>query len=103
MSGLVLVPGPAHPDLAADIAQILGLAVIPVQVERFPDGELSVRLLEPVRGLTAVIVQPTGPPVDSHLVELLALADACRRSAADKVIAVVPYLGYARGDRRHGR
>jgi ribose-phosphate pyrophosphokinase len=53
--------------------------------------------------LSAVIVQPTGPPVDANLVELLALADACRRAAAARVIAVVPYLGYARGDRRHGR
>jgi len=103
MSGLAIVPGSAHPSLAADIGQIVGAPVVPVQVDRFPDGELSVRLLETVRGRVAVIVQPTGPPVDTHLVELLALADACRRSAADRVIAVTPYLGYARGDRRHGR
>jgi ribose-phosphate pyrophosphokinase len=103
MSGLVIIPGSAHAGLAADIGPLVGAPVVPVQVDRFPDGELSVRLLEAVRGRAAVIVQPTGPPVDTHLVELLALADACRRAAADRVIAVTPYLGYARGDRRHGR
>lgn len=71
-------------------------------IERFPDGELSAVLLEPVRGRHAVIVQPSGPPVDEHLVELLALVDACRRAAAERVTAVVPYFGYARGDRRGG-
>lgn len=102
-SGLVIVPGSAHPKLATEIARLTGVSQIPVQVDRYPDGELTVRLLEAVRGRSAVIVQPTGPPVDAHLVELLALADACRRAAAAHVIAVVPYLGYARGDRRHGR
>jgi ribose-phosphate pyrophosphokinase len=102
-STVVVIPGSAHPAMAADIARILGVPLVPVHLERFPDGELSVRLLEAVRGLTAVVVQPTGPPVDANLVELLALTDACRRAAAERVIAVVPYLGYARGDRRHGR
>ena len=103
MPDVAIVPGSAHPALAAEVARILDAPVVPVAPERFPDGELSVRLLEPVRALSAVIVQPTGPPVDANLVELLALADACRRAAAARVIAVVPYLGYARGDRRHGR
>ena len=103
VSDCAIVPGSAHPALAADVARILDAPVVPVELERFPDGELSVRLLEPVRALSAVIVQPTGPPVDANLVELLALADACRRAAAARVIAVVPYVGYARGDRRHGR
>jgi len=103
MSDIAIVPGSAHPALAADVARILDAPVVPVELERFPDGELAVRLLEPVRALSAVIVQPTGPPVDANLVELLALADACRRAAAARVIAVVPYVGYARGDRRHGR
>lgn len=102
-TGLVLVSGTAHPGLADDIARIAGLSQVPVQIDRYPDGELTVRLLEPVRGRCAVIVQPLGPPVDAHLVELLALADACRRAAAARIVAVVPYLGYARGDRRHGR
>jgi ribose-phosphate pyrophosphokinase len=103
VSDIAIVPGSAHPALAADVARILDAPVVPVDLERFPDGELSVTLREPVRALSAVIVQPTGPPVDANLVELLALADACRRAAAARVIAVVPYVGYARGDRRHGR
>lgn len=102
-SDIAIVPGSAHPALAAEVARILDAPVVPVELERFPDGELAVRLLEPVRALSAVIVQPTGPPVDANLVELLGLADACRRAAAARVIAVVPYVGYARGDRRHGR
>jgi ribose-phosphate pyrophosphokinase len=102
-STLAIIPGSAHPAMAAEIARLVTAPLVPVHLERFPDGELSVRLLEAVRGLTAVVVQPTGPPVDANLVELLALTDACRRAAAERVIAVVPYLGYARGDRRHGR
>ncbi len=72
-------------------------------VERFPDGELSVRLGEPVRRRDVFIVQPTSPPVNEHLVELLAFADACRRASAERITAIVPYFGYARADRRKGR
>jgi ribose-phosphate pyrophosphokinase len=99
---LAILAGSGHAALAMDIAQALGISMVPVARERFPDGELSVRLLESVRGRQAVIVQPTGPPVDDHVLELLALADACRRAAAGRVIAIVPYFGYARGDRRGG-
>jgi ribose-phosphate pyrophosphokinase len=62
-----------------------------------------VRLDEPVRGREVFIVQPTSPPVNEHLVELLAFADACRRASAERITAVVPYFGYARADKRHGR
>jgi ribose-phosphate pyrophosphokinase len=99
---LAILAGSGHEALAMHIAQALGVSTLPVARERFPDGELSVRLMESVRGRQAVIVQPTGPPVDDHVLELLALADACRRAAASRVIAVVPYFGYARGDRRGG-
>lgn len=99
---LAVIAGSAHPALASEIARALGAPELPVAIERFPDGELSAVVLGPVRGRIAVIVQPTGPPVDEHLVELLALTDACRRAAAGRVVAVVPYFGYARGDRRGG-
>jgi ribose-phosphate pyrophosphokinase len=102
MHDLAIIAGSGHERLAADVSRIVGVPCVPVEHERFPDGELGVRLLEPVFGRRAVIVQPTGPPVDEHLVELLALADACRRAAAERVVAVVPYFGYARGDRRAG-
>jgi ribose-phosphate pyrophosphokinase len=62
-----------------------------------------VRLDEPVRGREVFLVQATAPPVNDHLIELLAFADACRRSAAARITAVVPYFGYARADKRHGR
>jgi ribose-phosphate pyrophosphokinase len=100
LAELAIVPGSAHPALATDLAGCLGAPALAVERERFPDGELFVRLGASVRGRTAVIVQPTGPPVDEHLVELLAVADACRRAAAERIVAVVPYFGYARGDRR---
>ena len=94
--------GTANPDLAAAIARQLGVGLGARVVGRFPDGELSVRIEEPVRDREVFLVQPTAPPVDSHLFELLATADACHRSAAARITAVVPYLGYARSDKRHG-
>lgn len=72
-------------------------------IERFPDGEVSAQLLESVRRKEVFLVQSLSPPVNDHLIELLAMADACRRSAAARITAVVPYLGYARSDKRHGR
>ncbi len=99
----VLFAGSANPELAAAVAAELGVRPGARDVERFPDGETSVRLDEPVRGRDVIVVQPTAPPVNDHLVELLAFADACRRSAAARLTAVVPYFGYARSDKRHGR
>lgn len=99
----VLFGGTANPGLAEAVARELGVAPGRSEVERFPDGELSVRLLESVRRKDVYVVQPTSPPVNDHLVELLAFADVCRRAAAARVTAVVPYFGYARADRRVGR
>ena len=72
-------------------------------IERFPDGEISVRLAESVKEQKVFILQPTSPPVDTNLMELLAFADACRRSSAAQITAVVPYFGYARSDKRQGK
>lgn len=102
MAEFVLFAGTANPGLAAAIAAELGVRLGACTIERFPDGETTVRLDEPVRGRDVFLVQPTGPPVNDNLVELLACADACRRSAAGRVVAVVPYFGYARSDKRHG-
>jgi ribose-phosphate pyrophosphokinase len=66
----------------------------------FPDGEFNFQILENVRGSDVFIVQPTSPPVDSHLMELLIMIDALRRSSADRITAVIPYYGYARGDKK---
>src|SRR5918911_5548606 len=100
--GMTIFAGTANPGLAQSIARELGVRLGACEVERFPDGETSVRLDEPVRGREVFVVQPTSPPVNDHLVELLAFADSCRRASAARVTAVVPYFGYARSDRRDG-
>jgi ribose-phosphate pyrophosphokinase len=101
--GPLLLAGTGNPALAAGVAAALGQPLGRCASQRFPDGETAVELEESVRGRCVVLLQPTAPPVNDHLVELLALADACRRAAAARIVAVVPYLGYARGDRRGGR
>lgn len=98
-----IISGGGNPRLAAAIAAELGVPLAPSAIERFPDGELSVEIGEPVRGRTVFLIQSTGPLVNDRLVELLLLTDACRRAAAGRVIALVPYFGYARSDRRMGR
>jgi ribose-phosphate pyrophosphokinase len=102
-NGCVLFGGSANPALAEQVASTLGIPLGQSRVQRFPDGEVSVELGESVRRKEVLVLQPTSPPVDQNLVELLVFADAARRSAADRVTAVVPYFGYARSDRRHGR
>ncbi len=103
MDSFTIFSGTANPELAASIARELGVALGACTVERFPDGEVSVWLNEPVRRKEVFIVQPTSPPVNEHLIELLAFADACRRASAARITAIVPYFGYARADKRHGR
>jgi ribose-phosphate pyrophosphokinase len=100
---LAITTGSANPALAAGLAESLDSRLIPCRTERFPDGEIGVQLLAPVRDRTVVIVQSTSPPVNDHLVELLALVDACRRAAALQIKVIVPYFGYARADKRKGR
>lgn len=95
-----LLSGTAHPALGESVARALGVAPLPCALERTPDGELLVRVDERVRGRRVAIVQPTPAPVGEHLLELLLLADACWRVGALHVSAAVPYLGYARQDRR---
>jgi ribose-phosphate pyrophosphokinase len=95
--------GSANPALAAAIARTLGVRIGACAVDRFPDGEVAVELLEPVRRRDVFLLQPTSPPVNDHLVELLTLADACRGAAAARITVVMPYFAYARADKRHGR
>lgn len=96
----VLLAGSSHPDLAKDLAGELGLSLGSCRLARFPDGELDVSLTEPVRGAEVFILQTLNAPVGEHLMELALLSDACHRGGAASVTAVVPYLGYARQDRR---
>lgn len=99
----ILFTGTANPNLAASISRELGVQLGACEIQQFPDGEISVKLNQPVRCKEVFILQPTSPPVNEHLVELLVFADACRRASAAHVTAIVPYFGYARADKRHGR
>ncbi len=97
---LVIVAGSGNPLLADSVAERLGARVCRSILERFPDTELHVEIDESVRGGDVYLLQPTGPPVDDHLMELIFLADACRRAGAARLTGVIPYYGYARQDRR---
>ena len=97
---LKLFSGSAHPELSREIAAFLGVAVGQARLRRFPDSEVSFQIDENIRGTDVFIVQPTSNPVDEHLVELLIMIDAFRRSSAARITAVLPYYGYARQDRK---
>jgi len=92
--------GSAHPELARGIAEILSLPVGQAKLRRFPDSEVSFQIEENIRGTDVFVVQPTSPPVDEHIMELLVMIDAFRRSSAARITAVIPYYGYARQDRK---
>ena len=97
---MVVFAGNANPALAKDIARHLMLPLGQANVGRFSDGEINVEILENIRGRDVFIVQPTCPPTNDHLMELLIMADACRRASASRITAVIPFFGYARQDRR---
>ena len=97
---LKVFSGSAHPQLAAEIAEFLGVELGQARLRRFPDTEVSFQIDENIRGTDVFIVQPTCAPVDSHLMELMIMTDAFRRSSAARITAVIPYYGYARQDRK---
>ena len=97
---ITLFTGNANPALAHDIARHLMVPVGRASVGRFSDGEVNVEIMENVRGRDVFLVQSTCPPVNENLMELLIMADACRRASAASITAVVPYFGYSRQDRR---
>lgn len=96
---LRLLTGSANPALAAEIADHMKARLTDVEVSRFSDGEIFVKINENVRGRDVFIVQPTSPPAEK-LLELLLLIDAARRASAHRIAAVIPYFGYARADRK---
>ena len=97
---LAILAGNANPELAHRIARHMMQPLGRIQVGRFSDGEVLVEVYENVRGRDVFIVQSTCPPVNDNLMELLVMADACRRASAASITAVIPYFGYARQDRR---
>jgi len=97
---LTIFAGSANLLLAESIASEHGLRLGHRSLQRFPDGELHVELQDSIRGHDVYIIQPMSPPVDENLMDLLFLADASRRAGAARLTAIVPYLAYARQDRR---
>jgi ribose-phosphate pyrophosphokinase len=99
-SSMAVFSGNANQALAYDITRHLHLPLGRASVGRFSDGEITVELMENVRGRDVFIVQPTSPPANDNLMELLVMVDACRRASAGRITAVMPYFGYSRQDRR---
>lgn len=92
--------GTANPKLAAETARYLSLPLGKITVDKFSDGEIQVEIIENVRGRDIYLIQPTCQPSNDNLMELAVMADAMRRASAARITAVIPYLGYARQDRR---
>jgi len=95
-----LFSGRAHPELAKRVCDYLGLPLGRAIMGNFPDGEISCKIDEDVRGRDVFIVQPTCPPVNENLMELLIMIESVKRASAARVTAVMPYYGYARQDRK---
>src|SRR3977135_918949 len=97
---IAVFTGKANPALAQEITRHLHVPLGRAHVGRFSDGEVNGELMENVRGRDVFILQPTCPPANDTLMELLVMVDACRRASAARITAVVPYFGYSRQDRR---
>jgi ribose-phosphate pyrophosphokinase len=97
---LVVTAGNANPQLAHEIAEYLGTRLAEAEVSQFSDGEVFVQVNENVRGADVFVIQPTCPPVNQNLMELLIMIDALKRASAFRITAVIPYFGYGRQDRK---
>jgi len=97
---LKLFSGSGNPQLAREIADVLEVPLADLSIFRYADGEVGVRIEESVRGEDVFVIQPTSPPVNENLIEMLVIIDALRRASADRITAVLPYFGYARQDRK---
>lgn len=95
-----ILSGTAHRDLAERIAAKAGEKLCDVQISRFPDGEIFMKIVENVRGRDVYIIQPTSYPPNENLMELLIMIDAAKRASASRITAVLPFYGYARQDRK---
>jgi len=97
---VILVPGPASQNLGQKIAETLNARIVPVKLKTFPDGEYCLRFDGDVKDEEVIVVQTTGPPQDTNIMQLLMMLDAAKDLGAEKVTAVVPYLAFARQDKR---
>ncbi len=100
LNEMKILAGNANPALAESICNHLQTPLTKAEVRRFSDGEIFVEIGENVRGRDTFIIQPTCPPVNDNLMELMIIADALRRASARRITAVLPYYGYARQDRK---
>jgi len=100
MDKLAIFTGNAHPDLAKNICKYLKVKPADAFVSRFSEGEVRVKINDNIRGKDVFIVQPTCPPTNENLMELLIMMDALKRASAQRITAVIPYFGYARQDRK---
>jgi len=100
LEGMKIFSGTGNPTLSTEIAEQLGVNLGSLRISRFSDGETYVKFDETVRGVDAFIIQPTCPPVDQNLVELLIQIDALKRASADRITTVIPYYGYARQEKK---
>ena len=100
MNDLKLFSGTANPALSERIAEYLGVPLGRISLGTFPDGEISCKIDEDVRGRDVFLLQPTCPPVNDHIMQLLVMIDSCKRASAERITPVLPYFGYARQDRK---
>jgi ribose-phosphate pyrophosphokinase len=100
MRNFKVFSGSAHPQLAAEICANMDYPLGQVSRSRFSDGEIGIQISESVRGQDIFIIQPACPPANDNLMEILLMIDALKRSSASSIIAVMPYFGYARQDRK---
>jgi ribose-phosphate pyrophosphokinase len=98
---ITLLAGSANPMLANEISRALKTEITPIVIKHFNDGEIYVHIEKSVRGSDVFIIQPTSPPVNESLMQLLLITDACKRASAREINAVIPYFGYSRQDRKN--
>jgi len=96
-----LLAGTSNLELAKEISSCLKVPITPIETKHFSDGEIYVHIEKSVRGSNVFIIQPTSPPVNQNLMQLLLIVDACKRASAKEINVVVPYYGYSRQDRKN--
>jgi ribose-phosphate pyrophosphokinase len=100
MHDLKIFSGTANIELSQQIAAYLGVPLGKISLGAFPDGEISCKIDEDIRGRDVFLIQPTCPPVNDNIMQLLVMIDSCLRASAERITAVIPYFGYARQDRK---
>ena len=100
MKDIKIFSGRANPEFSRRICEYLGLPLGNITLGDFPDGEIACKIEEDIRGRDVFLIQPTGPPVNNNLMELLIMIESCKRASAERVTAVMTYYGYARQDRK---